>query len=481
MALEWSKNEDWDQEQDNTGVIHDETLQQGYKSGSLKEGLVAYYPMENSGSEILRDAVAKNIGQIKGATWNGSGQVGSDSLNFDGSNDYIPIPGYKSPLDLQGELRTNFTICLWFRTSDGNAGISGVQGGDDPDNADGHDRHIYLTNGNVGLRVYNSGGSNAEPISSGTNYADGNWHHVVFRANSNDGVYGFIDGNQFGYDSNTSISDFTGSDGSWSNLYLMIGHSQDGSNQYFTGEIDDVRVYSRPLSHQEIQALYNLTSPSGREITSKDVPGNESGGISRYKFNGDVTDSWRSNDGTDNTSAGYVNGVYGQAKDFDGSDDEVNLPNLGISGNDSHSISIWMKTSDSTNQTLYFQGDRSTDSQIDFIYQGGTPQFNYAFYSNDLTYNVNLHDGNWHHLIGTYNGYIRKLYLDGKLVAQDQPSSPSIVNDDFSVGYRRASNSSYFNGALDDLRLYDRALSPLEVEKLFHLGSRRINRKEVLH
>jgi hypothetical protein len=50
MAIEWTNKEDWNQSQDNTGVVHDSisdnsghgSLQQGYKTGSLTEGLVAY-------------------------------------------------------------------------------------------------------------------------------------------------------------------------------------------------------------------------------------------------------------------------------------------------------------------------------------------------------------------------------------------------------------------------------------------------------
>jgi hypothetical protein len=77
--LSWD-GDDFRNEQDSSGstadlVSHSGKLQQGYQHGSLTRGLVAYYPMEKGKGEILHDGALNNLGYIKGATWNGSGQV----------------------------------------------------------------------------------------------------------------------------------------------------------------------------------------------------------------------------------------------------------------------------------------------------------------------------------------------------------------------------------------------------------------------
>lgn len=81
--------------------------------------------------------------------------------------------------------------------------------------------------------------------------------------------------------------------------------------------------------------------------------------------------------------------------------------------------------------------------------------------------------GQWHHFAGTYNAAtgVQKLYIDGVLRStQNHPAGNTIVQQatyaDIRIGHSRV-NNGYFNGALDDMRIYMRPLSDREVEDIY--------------
>jgi hypothetical protein len=469
MAIEWTNKEDWNQSQDNTGVVHDPisdnsghgSLQQGHKVGSLTEGLVAYYPMENSGSAILRDGARKNTGRINGATWDSSGQVGNNSLSFDGTNDYVDIP--------VEDFGSSFTITSWYNadtlgTGSNNAGIVEFA-----ESESGFNNMIGIRlseTGDYECYIRGDSGNDINSIGAGAGASTGTWHHVALTYDGS-GARVYHNGEQI--DSSPKNA------GKVNGLsYGSIGRTADP--RYFHGQIEEVRIYDRSLSQPEINALSNLTSPSGRDLTAEDVPSSQDSGISRYKFNGDVTDSWGSNDGTDNTSAGYVNGVYGQAKDFDGSDDTIT--DIGpITLGSMWSVSCWYKPNSFTDYGHIFT---SQSSQYNFackVDQNGNPYF-YTSSSGSLNTGFQLNSNEWHHLVYQYDGSKIEIYINADLKLSES-ASLDISSDTYRV--QGGGGGEYVEAAHDDLRIYDRTLSPLEVEKLFHLGARRINRKEVLH
>jgi len=159
---------------------------------------------------------------------------------FNGTSDYIDLP-----LDVS---ETAYTLALRFKTTNANAGIfqvvDGLRG------ASGHDRHLFLSGGNLKARVYND-----EVITaSGTNnYADNQWHHVVH-------VYGGTVGGQKLYvdgvlkaTGTLNHSDFTWQTG------VNIGYSNDATSPYFSGNIEGVAIWSRALTEAEIQQVRNAS------------------------------------------------------------------------------------------------------------------------------------------------------------------------------------------------------------------------------
>ena len=86
-------------------------------------------------------------------------------------------------------------------------------------------------------------------------------------------------------------------------------------------------------------------------------------------------------------------------------------------------------------------------------------------------FGVATHDGEWHHLFVTWDGEALVLYLDGSEVARDESQSGDIVHSERSLFLARGDNSwssTYeLAGSLDDVRVYDAALTAAEVADLF--------------
>jgi hypothetical protein len=92
--------------------------------------------------------------------------------------------------------------------------------------------------------------------------------------------------------------------------------------------------------------------------------------------------------------------------------------------------------------------------------------------------NIVVADGRWHHVVGTFIGGEMRVYIDGN-VAATSPRNTSIgtTNYDLTIGANRSNPDgaageidASFNGVMDDVLMYDRALSAEEVKTLFKEG-----------
>lgn len=88
-----------------------------------------------------------------------------------------------------------------------------------------------------------------------------------------------------------------------------------------------------------------------------------------------------------------------------------------------------------------------------------------------LAYNNSsyLWDGNWHHIIGTFDGITRKLFVDSNNVVSNSDYTGKITASgrEFKLGYSD-SGATYFNGLIDDVRIYNRALSAEEIQAIYN-------------
>ncbi len=215
-------------------------------------GLVGYWPLnEGSGTTVADKTNHENSGTIHGATWkqeeldlstSDSSQEETQAkelqpaLTFDGKDDYISIA--------LNEPETEVTHEFWFKTDSPNCGFFSVVIGN---NWGYHDRHLYLSGGNIKTRIW----SNEVISSSNLKLADNKWHHLAHVFGSSVGGQKiYIDGELVASGSKHT-SDANKQDTIW------IGYSVDAQKKYCQGQITDVRIWKIARSPEEIKQSMN--------------------------------------------------------------------------------------------------------------------------------------------------------------------------------------------------------------------------------
>jgi formylglycine-generating enzyme required for sulfatase activity len=80
-------------------------------------------------------------------------------------------------------------------------------------------------------------------------------------------------------------------------------------------------------------------------------------------------------------------------------------------------------------------------------------------------------DGQWHHIAGVYDGATAKIYVDGELEGQTtQTAGLGTVDHPVSIGIRDLDKSGAFAGVIDEVRVYNNALSQAEIQALCNCG-----------
>lgn len=170
----------------------------------------------------------------------------------------------------------------------------------------------------------------------------------------------------------------------------------------------------------------------------------------------------------------WVDGVEGHALQFDGDGDYVDLGN-DSSMNITHQITVtaWVKvdTFDCEWQAIITKGDGSWRLQRngikDSIEFACTGAFVPGALVGSLFGTVNVNDGRWHHIAGTYDGSRVCLYVDGKLDVSSEAAGSIRVNDyNVLIGANAEKPGRNFKGSIDDVRIYSYALSAEEVARL---------------
>jgi hypothetical protein len=195
-----------------------------------------------------------------------------------------------------------------------------------------------------------------------------------------------------------------------------------------------------------------------------------------WRLDGDATDSSiQGRDGTCYGSLQWVpNGYINGALEFDGSSVYVKTTNYrGISGAKPRTVAAWIKTDTASVQDIVTWGKQATGQWwLFYIDSLGNLRVAVSGGYKQAT-GVDLCDGVWHHVAavlpdGSSNVDDVKLYING----QEQTSTSSLsqtINTasdvDVAIGVY-IGRDKYFNGLIDDVRIYNRALSQNEIEDM---------------
>lgn len=470
--ITWDGDSDF---KDQSGVTtdelgdHDGTIQHGYEQGSLTRGLVGYWPMEHGQSSRVWDAALDNHGTINGATWT-AGKMGTNALSFDGVDDYA-----STGMSIRNG---PFTVAVWAYIPSTVSDFAGMV--TESDSGATGDKQYSV--------IIRYDGSNTARLTALINATQ----QIITTSVTLDRWYHFIltwDGDTLtGYKNGSPISSIACS----GDLYQPtnnVDFGRVGQTNYFDGKIDDVRIYDRAISGPEAEVLYNLSAPSG-EVETADP---RAGLVSEWKLDGDATDSVGANDGTVNGPT-FVSGYENWAASFDGVDDYIEVPHdAGLDiGLANKSVSLWVKTpadisgGNGNARFALWKGPGNSRWSLHVDKSSGVVKFAIESSTNgDLTDISSTSDirGNWTHICAVrdyakskihlhINGHIEASVTDG---GQDTSNTSSLL-----IGNWSGSTGREWSGEIDELRFYDRVLSPIEVEQLFDRGRYRVSPEATL-
>ncbi|MBK6341834.1 MAG: LamG domain-containing protein [Flavobacteriales bacterium] len=212
--------------------------------------------------------------------------------------------------------------------------------------------------------------------------------------------------------------------------------------------------------------------------------------IAWHPFNGNANDE--SGNGHDLTVFGASladdrNGVPAAAYSFNGTNNYMNSGNdVDFEIIDDRTLSVWIQpgTTLTDDQGIvgyvgssgplaghagYYLKRRLPGNGILAAYEDsalvGSGQYGAAW--SDAAYA----SGQWHHLVHWRNGGTTHLYVDGVLQSSSYMLTPYFLNSEFLVGWS-GSAGQYFHGEIDDIGLWDRALTTGEIQQIYQGGVR---------
>lgn len=195
--------------------------------------------------------------------------------------------------------------------------------------------------------------------------------------------------------------------------------------------------------------------------------------IAYYPFNGNANDN--SNNGNNATVYGATlitdrNSMPNSAYHFNGTN-RITLSTGLDSLQKEISVSLWIKKTgnwDAGCHKILLIGNKTTGNV--YIAEEPSP-FNISFTLTDSTvqymaYCVTPALNNWHHLVGVFTGVSVKFYIDNVLQTTIPCTLGSIENSPLNIGW--GYDNEYFTGDIDDVRIYNRALSDEEIGQLYN-------------
>ena len=182
--------------------------------------------------------------------------------------------------------------------------------------------------------------------------------------------------------------------------------------------------------------------------------------------------SGNGNDGTIEGNPQKVQGKFGNALEFDGDGDYVELPDMGTVESYPFTLEAWFKTSYEGTQTILVQRNIEAGNQRVQLYFGGAGDNFYYNVRNDAEVeigNQDIDDGQWHHVVGvSAASNNHKVYVDGNEVATSSTNVTAPSVNAAHIG--RWIEGYHFSGTIDEVRIYNRALNEAKVRQNMNAG-----------
>ena len=421
-------------------------------------GLVAYYCFDN--------ALTSTVSAASSVTWQdpttsyGTDRFGqtNHTLYFPGTNNHWGQISDPAVYGFPGDFAVTFWAKAHAGMRNGRAVTSGTSGFEVYRSTDFSGGVNSQVNWSLIYAGIDAGGPSPLPV------VEDEWHQVVLSVSGPNAKL-WIDG------SNTVTLA-----GSPTRGAIRLGRKTDSTTDLWGGWLDDLRFYNRALSSAEVAQLYGIeaTPPAGFETN---------GLVAYYPFNGNANDASGTNNGTV-VGATLATDRFGQINrcySFDinnhidlGSGIHLGGPQTGWSA------AVWFKTTETKpfgDSTFLADHNPTPDTQYSthfWLAQGKLgmnckSDVSPAFFVRGTKV---LNDGLWHSGVFVADGNSKlQLYADGRL--DGEASYDPTLNYDgdpfWRVNYLNNNTSDSLVGSVDDVRIYNRVLSALEVQELYQM------------
>ncbi|MEE8302485.1 MAG: LamG domain-containing protein, partial [Candidatus Tectomicrobia bacterium] len=443
-------------------------------------GLVSWWPGEENADDISGNA---HHAQLQGSVLAGvPGQVGN-AFQFDGI-----FGGADNLIDTPITLPVSGTIEFWITPSATLTSVYGILG---TFSATSSNRLWIAVSGPSGgpalapnRFVVNLGSCCVNDLNIPNPLTMGEWTHIGLSFDYvNDSYVLYVNGEEA--DSSAALRNAP-------TELLSFGGFRSTFNQDFRwpGLLDEVTVYDRVLSATEVQDIFNAGS------AGKCIGG--SGGLNCVKPPSGILAWWPGEENADDISGNENHGILGdgtsfepgqvgQTFSFDGVDDRIIVENEeAFDFITEVSVETWVFSSgaEGNYQGVINKGYHANGPfELRMTRQGGSGDvFLHCASDHAIFFDVTTTQGLqfaaacltknvWHHVAGMYDGTEVRLYLDGELAETRFHGGTLIQNDlPVSIGWNGLFGE-YWSGLIDEVSIYDRALSSAEVQSIFNAGS----------
>lgn len=326
---------------------------------------------------------------------------------------------------------------------------------------------------------------------------DRKWHHVA-AVNDTTKMYLYVDGKR------VAEADF--SEGMTERMTMELG--KDGKNQfagYYSGQLDDLRFWNVGRTRADIRKYMDITLTGEEEYLDTYYKFDEQYGDKIYDYvekpvterhHGYICDVLRSDLSSPAVLGAYtdeggdyiIKGVYyGNGQTFavnvsketpigfslkmDGIDDYISYHFDRFDYSDAFTLEGWFKSAVSGDMTIYQVTDPDTDNELFSIGLNNAGNFvvNSAFDGSNanITSTTAYNDEFWYHYAVTYDGSSMKLYVNSQEVGSTGVGAFDPIQTRYVIGRSGAKDSdagsSYFNGWIDEMRLWNYARTATQV------------------
>jgi hypothetical protein len=472
-------------------------------SPNLKNGLVAFYPFDGDANDNSGNG---NHGIIQGNMQKINDRFGIAAKAFSFSSTRSTCVTINNGLPFQFT-HANFSISMWV-----NPATSQVESSTLMDKHHGTPAFaewfvdMQPTTNQYSFWTYNPGWAKTSPVQFNANV----WNHFV-AVKVGKSLTTYLNGELLGSD--TATSSLLVSNG---NLPLYIG-CYEGSGRYFSGSLDDVFIFNRSLSMNDIRQLYSFDTPTSRPSSQPsqqpiNVPSSQPskqptsqptarlpdslqvGLVAYYPFEGNTYDkSGNRNNGLARNGISLTADRFdnpNSAWNFDGLGKCIEVPGQAFNFPSNLSISLWMSSNNPTGGlSVLNKGYRYTSHPAGgwALLQNNNPN-NYGFYYSpgfQASYSTSpnffhLTANQWTHFVLSKQDRVMTVYLNGTLQVKVSHSNGTILSNGdiplligcFAAATVPASGlNSFFTGKLDDIMIFNRPLSMSEVGLLYNAES----------